>query len=86
MEAFKRALEDCKLSDLGYKGSKFTWNNGCAGREFTKEHLDRGVANKEWCEIHSNVTIPVLACRSCNTPNPLRDMFVHFLTQNCKDS
>jgi hypothetical protein len=45
MEDFKGALEDCHLSDMGATGPKFTWHNGRQGRDFTKERLDRVVAN-----------------------------------------
>ena len=27
MDAFRRALEDAKLGDLGYVGDAFTWRN-----------------------------------------------------------
>ena len=37
MENFQNTLEACGLSDLGYKGPKYTWNNGRVGAEFTKE-------------------------------------------------
>lgn len=51
MEEFKNALEDSHLSDLDFQGPKFTWNNGRINHGFTKERLDRVVANKEWCEL-----------------------------------
>ncbi|XP_059436723.1 uncharacterized protein LOC132169761 [Corylus avellana] len=50
MEAFQRALEDCELSDLGYRGPKYTWSNCREGTDVTKERLDRAVANREWCD------------------------------------
>ncbi|XP_059441902.1 uncharacterized protein LOC132174228 [Corylus avellana] len=43
MELFRGALEECRLSDLGFTGPKFTWTN-C-----------RAVANKEWCVLHQTV-------------------------------
>lgn len=45
MERFKEALYDCELTDLGYKGSKYTWSNKREGGEFTKERLDRVLGN-----------------------------------------
>jgi hypothetical protein len=57
MEAFQTTLDDCRLMDLGYRGKKFTWNNGREGEEFIKERLDRVVANKEWCAIFPKVDI-----------------------------
>ena len=37
MEDFQKALEDCQLCDLGFKGPKFTWNDGRDGDAFTEE-------------------------------------------------
>lgn len=48
MGSFCEALEANGLFDLGYKGSKFTWCNQHAGPSFTKERLDKGVANDMW--------------------------------------
>jgi len=70
MEAFQITLEDCHMSDLRFFGPQFTWNNDHSGRDFTKERLDRGVANQEWCEIHKFLEVSVLACRSSDH-NPL---------------
>jgi len=41
-------LEDCNLSDLGFSGPKYTWCNGKYGDDFSRERLDRAVANVEW--------------------------------------
>jgi hypothetical protein len=48
MEEFKKALENSQQSDLGFRGPKFTWNNEQIGHGFSKERLDRAVANKKW--------------------------------------
>jgi hypothetical protein len=37
LQAFRDVLQDCSLSDLGFKGSLFTWTNGREGDEFIKE-------------------------------------------------
>lgn len=37
MEAFRVVLKECQLSDLGFKGSKFTWLNCRQDGIFTKE-------------------------------------------------
>jgi hypothetical protein len=57
MEAFRRTLEDCQLCDLGYKGVKYTWNNGQSGGQFTKERLDRVVANMEWRKLYDAMEV-----------------------------
>ncbi|GLT71972.1 hypothetical protein SLA2020_439500 [Shorea laevis] len=64
MEAFKHTLEDCQLNDLGFQGPKFTWNNSISGYHFTKERLDRAIANKEWCELFLAADVSVEAART----------------------
>ncbi|XP_041025435.1 uncharacterized protein LOC121265832 [Juglans microcarpa x Juglans regia] len=51
MEAFRLAMEECELSDLGYMGDRFTWRNNREGQQFTKERLDRGLANSRWQDL-----------------------------------
>lgn len=63
-EEFKHALEDCSLHDLGYKGPRFTWNNGWTGEENILERLDRVVANMEWSEVWRDAGVDVLTCCS----------------------
>lgn len=70
MNDFCSTLEDCLLSDLGFKGPRFTWNNGREGRGFTQERLDRAVANLEWCNLFNNVVVEVLASWSSDH-NPI---------------
>lgn len=51
MRAFREALADCTLHDLGYMGHAFKWSNRRkAGRE-VREHLDRAAATASWCEL-----------------------------------
>lgn len=45
MSAFSNASEECSLSDLGYMGLWFTWENGRLGSNNIRERLDRAVAN-----------------------------------------
>jgi hypothetical protein len=49
-------LEDCHLSDLGFRGPLFTWSNGR-----TMERLDRAVANSDWCLLFNVVEVSVLS-------------------------
>jgi hypothetical protein len=51
MKGFREAIESCRLSDLGYLGSMYTWSNGRADGSFTRERLDRAMANPEWCGL-----------------------------------
>jgi endonuclease/exonuclease/phosphatase family metal-dependent hydrolase len=43
MQAFRDALDDCHLEDVGYIGDKFTWHRG-----EIRERLDRALANEAW--------------------------------------
>jgi hypothetical protein len=67
---FQRALEDYQLMDLGFCGPKYTWSNGRSGRDFTRERLDRAVANNNWSMLFDVVEVNVLA-RSSSDHNPL---------------
>jgi hypothetical protein len=50
LDRFKEALEDCKLSDLGYTRDPFTWrNNRQKSESYIRERLDRAVPMEEWC-------------------------------------
>jgi ribonuclease HI len=59
MVAFQNALECSNLDDLGFMGPKYTWNNCREGLDFTKERLDRGVANPEWRNLYPDAEIQV---------------------------
>jgi hypothetical protein len=59
MENFQNTLEVCGLSDLGFWGPKYTWNNGRGGAEFIKERPDRVVANGNWCKLHHEMEVVV---------------------------
>jgi hypothetical protein len=61
MNEFRVALEVCNLSDMGYRGAKFTWNNRQHNEDFIKERLDRVVGNKEWMGLFSDVMVQVLS-------------------------
>lgn len=47
MQAFRDALSDCNLEDLGYSGDPFTWKRGRM-----RERLDRVVVNGVWQNMH----------------------------------
>ena len=53
MEDFGAVLEDCHLTDLGFQGYKFTWNNKRPGITNTRERLDQAVTNKVWFDVFS---------------------------------
>ena len=49
------------MSDLGFKGSKYTWINCQSDGNFIKERLDRAVANAAWCDMHRSIEVRILA-------------------------
>jgi hypothetical protein len=51
MKKFQSVLTECELSDLGFRGPKYTWSNYQKGQTLIKERLDRGVANSAWSEL-----------------------------------
>lgn len=70
MEDFQIVLEECSLSDLGFKGRKFTWSNGQTVGYSTQERLDRAVVNFEWCLTFGGSEVQVLAKHNSDH-NPL---------------
>lgn len=45
MMAFKKAIDECGMLDLGFSGYRFTWGNGRGGEANVQERLDRFVGN-----------------------------------------
>ena len=45
MRAFREALDDCSLLDLGWKGVEYTWDNQQQDAANVKARLDRALAN-----------------------------------------
>lgn len=56
MEAFRDFLFAGNFSDLGYRGSFYTWKRGSL-----RECLDRGIATRPWQEMFPNCEVRVLA-------------------------
>ncbi|KAL9672994.1 hypothetical protein QQ045_029247 [Rhodiola kirilowii] len=48
MSNFREVLEDCGLSDLGFKGYPFTFTNGRVGEDEYRARLDREVIDLDW--------------------------------------
>lgn len=70
MTAFRQALENCELADLGYRSPKFTWSNSRDSLKFKKERLDRGVANSEWRGLFPEMEV-VVETTLCSDHTPL---------------
>ncbi|XP_041000998.1 uncharacterized protein LOC121246780 [Juglans microcarpa x Juglans regia] len=63
MQEFRQVLEDNSLFDLGWMRSRFTWSNRHEDQSFTKERLDRAVANHSWAVNFRNNKVDVLITR-----------------------
>ncbi|XP_062171134.1 uncharacterized protein LOC133876926 [Alnus glutinosa] len=70
MAGFRNTLEECGLSDLGFKGARFTWRNHHSDHSFVQERLDRALGDEEWCQLFPNVSVSVLEAL-CSDHNPI---------------
>ncbi|KAL2933269.1 hypothetical protein RDABS01_016388 [Bienertia sinuspersici] len=61
MQAFRDAIDDCHLRDLGCKGNLYTWQRGTTVETLVKERLDRFLATSTWCSLFSDVGVTNLA-------------------------
>ncbi|KAL9678244.1 hypothetical protein QQ045_016086 [Rhodiola kirilowii] len=48
MKKFRDVMQDCNLSDIGFKGAQFAFSNKRKGIWQTRARLDRAIANDEW--------------------------------------
>ncbi|XP_021728319.1 uncharacterized protein LOC110695390 [Chenopodium quinoa] len=51
MDAFRGAIDNCCLRDLGFKGSIFTWERGSSMTTYVCERLDRFLADDGWVSL-----------------------------------
>ncbi|KAA3480376.1 reverse transcriptase [Gossypium australe] len=51
IRAFRYALQDCDLSDLGFSGRWYTWKRGRLSNNNIRERLVRGVATTTWWDM-----------------------------------
>jgi hypothetical protein len=85
MQAFRGALSDCNLEDLGYVGDQFTWRRGRM-----RERLDRAVSDQRWNSMfplaglihedykksdHRPITLDSTYLESANNPRLIRKKF-----------
>ncbi|XP_042974686.1 uncharacterized protein LOC122306319 [Carya illinoinensis] len=60
MDLFRQVLIKGSLFDLGWRGDKYTWSNRHEDASFTKERLDRVLANQQWMEGFANYQVDIL--------------------------
>ncbi|CAM8994384.1 unnamed protein product [Rhodiola kirilowii] len=64
MRAFRETLLDCGLSDLGYKGTPFTFSNRRSGAGEMKARLDRMLANNAWRRLFPDAQVSHISATS----------------------
>ncbi|XP_070029053.1 uncharacterized protein [Nicotiana sylvestris] len=73
IDDFRHCINTCNLSDLGFKGSIFTWWNGRAEEDCIFKRLDRCVDNAEFQQTFSGIEVQHLAkIGSDHSPMQLR--------------
>lgn len=63
-------MDSCNLHDLGYSRDCYTWSNRYENITYTKERLDRLVANPTWSHIYNHIQVENLVAR-CSDHKPL---------------
>jgi hypothetical protein len=66
MEAFREALSDCNLTDLGFAGTPYTYDNKRSGQANVKVRLDRAVACPAWQDQFADSMV-------CHLTSPVSD-------------
>ncbi|GAV80313.1 Exo_endo_phos domain-containing protein, partial [Cephalotus follicularis] len=62
MDAFRHALDFCRLRDMGFQGCPFTCRNGGSGEERVSSRLDRCVSTTEWLSLFPRATVTHEVC------------------------
>ncbi|XP_074352278.1 uncharacterized protein LOC141691438 [Apium graveolens] len=57
---FGDTIASCGLTDLGFKGEKFTWEKSRGNHGWVQERLDRGWANNLWRSMFPMAEVQVL--------------------------
>lgn len=69
MVAFRDVLADCGLTDLGFSGLPYTYDNGRDGDDNVKVRLDRAVACSEWRDLFGETVLHhLVSSRSDHCP------------------
>ncbi|XP_074314300.1 uncharacterized protein LOC141649512 [Silene latifolia] len=51
MNNFRAAVDDCGLTDIGWEGYQFTWDNGQAGEANRQSMIDRAMCTSSWLDL-----------------------------------
>ncbi|XP_057775115.1 uncharacterized protein LOC130994097 [Salvia miltiorrhiza] len=61
---FRDVVEECGLSDLGFVGNPFTWNNNQVGEANIMERLDRVLGSDSWIHLFPSFEVSHLLRKS----------------------
>ncbi|XP_040990969.1 uncharacterized protein LOC121238196 [Juglans microcarpa x Juglans regia] len=64
MKLFRELKSDGNLYDLGWRGDKYTCSNSHTDATFTKERLDRAMANPQWMNTYIEAWVEVMVART----------------------
>ncbi|XP_021770434.1 uncharacterized protein LOC110734576 [Chenopodium quinoa] len=51
MDSLKASIDNCRLRDLDFTGSIFTWERGTSIATYVRKRLDRFLADDGWCAL-----------------------------------
>ena len=74
MAAFREAMSDCNLQDLGFRGPDFTWSNRRVNGDLVRVRLDRCIANEEWLSLFPRMQVSHVIVSSSNHMGILADL------------
>ena len=69
MQAFREAIDDCSLRDMGVSGPWFTWYKHMGNGDVVLERLDRGLCNLEWGNLYPSAVLSTKFFGSQTTDN-----------------
>ncbi|KAK9756466.1 hypothetical protein RND81_01G099800 [Saponaria officinalis] len=83
MNDFRKTMDDCNPTDLGYIGNPFTWWNKRGEPDDIVERLDRAIVSPEWVELFPSFMLHHLA-RDSSDHIPIKVMRQHNGTRGKK--
>ena len=82
LAAFREALSDCCLNDLGFQGPEFTWSNRRTNDDLVRVRLDRGVSNSAWSTLFPHPWIAHMIVNNSDHMGLLLDTLLRPIVSN----
>ena len=57
MRCFRETINKCRLRDMGFVGSNYTWSRRLGSRGWVRERLDRALVSTDWVGVFSRVKL-----------------------------